>query len=230
LPEIRDKQEVMGNHTAIEGTDETTAVQVPQFEVVPSKAQLSEEELRRLEVCEKTIREGMGTFVAVGTALMEIRDARLYRQTHPSFGEYVKSVLALSRPRAYELIDSAQVMNDLSALGDLPALPQNEAQARELRRWRTPQERAKKWKAVLKRAGDQPLTAQFIRRALTPPGKRTPAPDPAQSCLNRLKKLALKSRSETSALKLIARLEELFSDEETAEAKPKNEMWLPGLF
>ncbi len=223
-------QEAMGNHTAIKGPDEATAIQTPQFEVVPSVNELSEEELRRLEVCEKTIREGMGTFVAVGKALMEIRDARLYRRTHPSFGEYVKSVLALSRPRAYELIDSAQVMADLSSIGDIPSLPQNEAQARELRRWRSPQERVKKWRAVLKKAGDQPLTAQFIRRALTPASQRTPAPDPAQSCLNRLKKLATKSRSEAAALKLITRLEELFADQETVQEKPKNEMWLPGLF
>lgn len=225
---------VMGNHTAIQESGSGT--RVPQFEVLPphpdaaGKNALSPEESRRLELCEKTIREGMRTFVAVGTALMEIRDSRLYRQTHPSFGEYVRSVLALSRPRAYELIDSAQVMADLSSIEDIPLLPQNEAQARELRRWRTPAERVKKWRSVLKKAGEAPLTAQFIRRALTSPSKRTPAPDPAQSCLNRLKKLAANSRSEAGALKLIARLEELFAEPEETKPETKNDLWLPGLF
>lgn len=238
-------QEQMGNHTAIPGTtplsplspadpeQSPSLADEPKFEIVRSAAEkaepLSPEERRRLELCEKTIREGMGTFVAVGTALMEIRDARLYRQTHPSFGDYVRSVLALSRPRAYELIDSAQVMRDLSGVEELTALPQNEAQARELRRWRTPAERVKKWKTVLKRADDQPLTAQYIRRVLTPASARQNLPNPAQVCLKRLRKLASNSRNELSALKFIGRLEELFATEPGADAAaPKNEMWLPG--
>lgn len=229
----------MGNHTAIQGADQIPpnhpAAQPggPKFEIVRNAAPgnpLTPEELRRLELCEKTIREGMGTFVAVGTALLEIRDARLYRQTHPSFADYVRSVLALSRPRAYELIDSAQVMNDLAGVADIPALPQNEAQARELRRWKTPAERIKKWKAVLKRAGDQPLTAQYIRRVLTPASASKVIPGAAQACLNRLRKLAPQSRSEAAALKLIARLEELFIEEtpEPAAEAAKGELWLPG--
>ena len=177
---------------------------------------LNAEECDRLRACEQTIRTGLGTFVAVGTALMEIRDARLYRQDYPSFEKYVHSVLALSRPRAYELIDSSQVMHDLSAIADISALPLNEGQARELRRWKTPEERVKKWRAVLDAAGDKPVTAKFIRQTLTskPAAAVSPqdATKQAKACLNRLRGLVTDSPAETKALQLINKLEAIVSD------------------
>ena len=196
---------------------------------------LTPEECMRLQTCEKTIREGLGTFVAVGRALMEIRDFRLYRQQHHTFENYVQSVLALSRPRAYELIDSAQVVADLSAIADISQLPQNEGQARELRRWKNPNVRVEKWKSVLDAAGSLPLTAKFIRLTLRPtkatastdnPGLRTKA------CLARLRGIVSGSPVETKALNLISKLEETLS-KVTEEAPipapaPKKDMWLPG--
>ena len=215
---------------------------------------LTPEESDRLHLCEKTIREGLGTFVAVGAALMEIRNARLYRQSHPSFEKYVQSVLALSRPRAYELIDSSQVMHDLSAIADFPTLPQNEGQARELRRWKTPEERAEKWRAVLDAAGNKPVTAKFIRQTLNAKPAKTVSPDDttkqAKACLTRLRGLVTDSPAGTKALKLINKLEEIVSDtaqhtqpllatEKTTPlppiapkaatpTPPKTEMFLPG--
>jgi len=202
---------------------------------------LTPEESDRLYVCEKTIREGLGTFVAVGAALMEIRDARLYRQQHRTFENYVQSVLALSRPRAYELIDSSQVMHDLSAIAGIATLPQNEGQARELRRWKTPEERAEKWKTVLNAADNKPVTAKFIRQILSPTSASPVGPEDttrrAKACLTRLRSLVADSPSETKAVKLIAKLEEIVSD--TAKnALPLNvqppaspvkvDLWLPG--
>ena len=207
---------------------------------------LTPEESDRLHVCEKTIHEGLGTFVAVGTALMEIRDARLYRQQHRTFESYVQSVLALSRPRAYELIDSSQVMHDLSAIADISTLPQNEGQARELRRWKTPEERVAKWKAVLNAAQDKPVTAKFIRQIVSPTAASPVGPEDttrrAKACLTRLRSLVADSPSETKAVKLIAKLEEIVSDtakkvqlpnvqplEVLPPAPPvKVDLWLPG--
>ena len=63
--------------------------------------------------------------------------------------------------RAYELIDGAQIMRDLFAIADI-SLPQNEGQARELRRLKSPEERCAKWKEVVASAGnDSPLTANL---------------------------------------------------------------------
>ncbi len=183
---------------------------------------LTSEEHCRLESCEATIRQGLRTFFAVGKALMEIRDARLYRQTHPTFEAYVQSVLALSRPRAYELIDSAQVMTDLSGIRDIARLPMNEAQAIELRRWKTPQERIQKWKEVLAGAGYHPLTAKFIRQTLHPSSSPNTvnAPDKTAHqvniCLARLRKLMMgTSIGGPKALELIAELERIVSGKGT---------------
>ena len=202
---------------------------------------LTPEECDRLHVCEKTIREGLGTFVAVGTALMEIRDARLYRQKHRTFENYVQSVLSLSRPRAYELMDSSQVMCDLSAIADITILPQNEGQARELRRWKTPEERVEKWRVVMNAAGNKPVTAKFIRQTLSPTPANASGPEDntrrAKACLTRLRGLVADSPAETKAVKLIAKLEEIVSDTanqvQPSHVQPpappaEAGLWLPG--
>ena len=193
---------------------------------------LAPEERHRLQVCEKTIREGLGTFVAVGTALMEIRDSRLYRQSHPSFESYVQSVLALTRPRAYQLIDSAQVMRDLSTIVDISALPKNEGQTRELCRWKTPAERAEKWKTVLTVAGNRPVTAKFIRQTLCPAPAQSAADPTRQAAgyLDRLRRLLADSPAESRALKLISKLEEVLTESASAPASSaaQSDFWLPG--
>lgn len=142
---------------------------IPQKETAEP---LTTTEKKQLKQHEQVIRLGLQNFVAVGTALMEIRNGRLYRETHATFEEYVRSVFSLSRPHAYNLMDGAQVMRDLSSIEDIP-LPTNEAQARELKYFKTPQERAEKWREVVATLGNQPLTAKSIRAAVRPtePGK-----------------------------------------------------------
>ena len=180
---------------------------------------LTPEECERLLVCETTIREGLGTFVAVGTALMEIREARLYRQTHSTFEAYAKAIFTLSRPRVYQLVDSAQVMKDLSTFVDIPTFPQNEGQARELLPWKTPEQRGEKWKIVLAAAGDQPLTAKFIRQTLRPTTSPAAASAPnkttqkAKACLARLRGLlSHRPVGGLRAMELIAELEQILAD------------------
>jgi hypothetical protein len=43
---------------------------------------------RRTEL-ENVIERGLSTFVEVGNALLEIRDSKLYRETHPTFEAYL---------------------------------------------------------------------------------------------------------------------------------------------
>jgi len=112
---------------------------IPKKEVLQP---LNNGEKKQLRECEATIREGLRSFIEVGTALVEIRKGRLYRETHATFEEYVQSVLSLSRPHAYNLMDGAKVMRDLSSIADIP-LPANEAQARELKFLKTPQSESK---------------------------------------------------------------------------------------
>ena len=83
----------------------------------------------RLAELEAVVERGLETFVEVGRALMEIRDGRLYRETHLSFEAYLDERWSMSRSRGYRLIDAARIGELVSPMGDIPA---NERQAREL--------------------------------------------------------------------------------------------------
>jgi protein gp37 len=85
-----------------------------------------------LDQLEAIIERGLSTFIEVGTALLEIRNGRLYRATHATFEEYCEKRWHFSRPRAYQLMDAAQVVSNLSTNVDKP---RTEAQARELVRF-----------------------------------------------------------------------------------------------
>jgi hypothetical protein len=58
----------------------------------------------RLEELEAVIDAGLPTFQSVGRALLEIRDKRLYRVSHPTFEDYCQSRWGISRQWANRLI------------------------------------------------------------------------------------------------------------------------------
>jgi hypothetical protein len=91
---------------------------------------LSTGEQLDLTALETIVDEGLTIFIEVGRALAEIRDRRLYRASHSTFEEYVHERWLLSRTRAYQLIDAAVVVTEMSTMVDTP--PSNERQAREL--------------------------------------------------------------------------------------------------
>lgn len=95
--------------------------------MIKTSQTLAPNEQFRLEQCEKAIERGLNTFVEVGRALTEIRDAKLYRVGFKTFEAYCKERWEIGRSRAYELIDQAKVVAaitdagvDLSAMADIP--------------------------------------------------------------------------------------------------------------
>jgi hypothetical protein len=82
---------------------------------------LSSVEAKRLGELEKIIEAGQRMFIKVGTALAEIRDARLYRPKYKTFEEYCQKNWNLNRSHVYRLIDAAAVARELSPLGDIPS-------------------------------------------------------------------------------------------------------------
>jgi hypothetical protein len=87
---------------------------------------------RRFAELELVIERGLGTFVEVGRALLEIQERRLYRGAgHRTFADYVAKRWDLSSAYAYRQIEASKVIDILSPTGGTP-LPANEAQAREL--------------------------------------------------------------------------------------------------
>lgn len=74
------------------------------------------EDRRRIEA---TIAQGLKSFIEVGNALQEIRDRKLYRNTHGTFEEYCREQWGLNRSYAYELIDAATVADNVRNSGHL---------------------------------------------------------------------------------------------------------------
>src|SRR5438128_902720 len=85
---------------------------------------------RRLVELEAIVERGLETFLDVGNALMEIRNLRLYRETHSTFELYCKERFGFSASRGRQLIAAAKTVTDVTLHG-LPA-PNTEGEARAL--------------------------------------------------------------------------------------------------
>lgn len=105
----------------------TALAQAPKVETL---LPLTRQEERRLHNCEEVIEKGLNTFYDVGSALTEIRDARLYRISSATFEDYCQDRWGMSRRRGYELIAAAAVVDNVR--NSAQTLPANEAQANEL--------------------------------------------------------------------------------------------------
>ena len=134
-----------------------------------TEAPLTAMERSTLTHAEAKIERGLASFVEVGEALAEVRDARLYRETHATFLDYCRDRWGISDSRARQLIGAAETVTTVTTLG-APA-PSNEGQARALSGLG-----ADAAAEVMRRAHDATggnVTAAAIRWARTP---QTPAP------------------------------------------------------
>lgn|GEM_PF-4180565 len=85
------------------------------FEVEAAALDLDSKEMGTSErdEWENIIFSGDETFVAVGNALIQLRDRRGYRFTHRTFKEYVERRFGWGVRRAYDLIAAVETINDL---------------------------------------------------------------------------------------------------------------------
>jgi hypothetical protein len=131
----------------------TNITTTPSREVTPAPDRLAE--------CEAIIERGLRTFIEVGEALREIRDAKLYAATHATFEDYCKERWGregISRARAYQLIAAAEVSKKLDKFG-LP-LPATDAVARELHTCGGAKGAIVIWNAAISEHGPRPTAAQ----------------------------------------------------------------------
>lgn len=136
-------------------------------QVCKTEQSLSKSEQSNLLKYEEVISRNLKVFSEVGTALLAIRDGRLCRETHGTFEAYCREKLGMSRPRAYQLIDAAQIVENVSTVVDNPevALPLTERQARPLARLE-PEHRREVWKEAVETAPDGKVTVVHVEAAV----------------------------------------------------------------
>lgn len=116
-------------------------------------------EQTELEQHEATIERGLKTFYDVGTALLAIREKRLYKAEYNTFEDYCQTKWQLDRVYAYRLMSAAQVANNLLPMGNIP---ENERQARPLTELE-PDEQRIVWEVVQQTAPAGKVTAAHVK-------------------------------------------------------------------
>ncbi len=119
---------------------------------------LSSSERERLEDCEVRIQRGLDTFMDVGLALLEIRDARLYRAQFDTFESYCRERWGMGRQYPNKLIQAAEVAQNLTPIG---VIPKTESQARPLAKLE-PEVQREVWSEVVASTPPEKITAKVI--------------------------------------------------------------------
>ena len=90
---------------------------------------LTSHQKERYKICTRTILESLQSQFDGGIALIEVRDHKLYRQEFSTFEDYCKEVLKISRTRAYQLIEAAEVKESLPEKVSEHIVNENQARA-----------------------------------------------------------------------------------------------------
>jgi hypothetical protein len=125
----------------------------------PSQNAITPTEQYALHNHEQVIERGLATFHEVGTALLAIRDERLYRARYGTFEEYCQDKWSMTPQHAGRLIGAAEVMATLEPIGF--QRPDNERQVRELAKV-APEAQLAAWAAAIETAPDGKVTANHM--------------------------------------------------------------------
>jgi len=125
---------------------------------------LTDSEAEDLSRLEKDVRRNLQSFLVAGRALLEIRERKLFRETHDSFEDYAAERFGISESHANRLIAAAEVVENVSTPAGCPV--ENERQARELSQF-TPEFQQK---VVAELKG--PVSAPVISEAALDLGKK----------------------------------------------------------
>lgn len=152
--------------------DETTMIAAP----------LTYDEADRLAECEQVIERGLATFVDVGTALLEVRDSRLYRAQYPTFEAYCGERWNMTARRANQLVAASEAVANLGTT--VPILPTSERTARELAGL-TPEVQREVWQKAVETAPNGKITAAHVRAVTRLNEAVADAPDDVQEVIER---------------------------------------------
>ena len=123
-------------------------------------------ENQRLTQLEDVVSVNLRAFYEVGSALLEIRESRLYRNTHETFEDYCKERWDMTRMYAHYLIESKAVIDNLQNVNNCLQIPVNESQARPLTRLAAPLQ-IEAWKKAVETAPEGKITARHINHVVS---------------------------------------------------------------
>ena len=154
----------------------------PSSATTETQEPITLDESKRLIELEKIIDVGKQPFVAVGNALAEIRDSRLYRSDCKSFEAYCQEKWGFSKQHAYRMIKAAPI-----AASNLQVTTLN--QANELAKVPAPKRAAViKAATTMAESAGRPMTALNIQMAAQPAVEVATVPtvlaDPARPALD----------------------------------------------
>lgn len=142
--------------------------------------ELSIPEQTRLSECEEIIKAGLQTFQEVGSALLTIRDNRLYREQAETFESYCQTRWGMSRRRANQLVEASKIAEDLGTIVPKPA---NEAQARPLSQL-PPEKRQEAWDRAVEVSDGKP-TAKIVAQVVEEMRPKTVKVSPALEAIGK---------------------------------------------
>jgi phage N-6-adenine-methyltransferase len=118
----------------------------------------------RLAECEYIIERGLNTFVEVGAALLEIREGKLYRhhEGYDTFEEYCQKRWGIERRRAYQLMDAAEVVENVKNFSHFPVRESHVAPLAGL----PPETQIQVWQQVVDTAPNGKITGEFVQQVV----------------------------------------------------------------
>ena len=122
---------------------------------------LTTTEKGELQRHEQVIERGLKTFVDVGSALMAIRDSRLYREKYSTFEDYCRERWGFTRQSANRYIGAAEAVRNIEMEPIGSILPQTESQARPLTSL-PPEQQREAWQAAVETAPNGKITARHV--------------------------------------------------------------------
>lgn len=140
------------------------------MEIIVEEKPLSKVEQTRLSSLEAIIQKDFFAYVAVGNALLEIRENCLYRtKTGRTWEGYCREVWEMSPRHADRLVAASKVIENLTSIGvkedgtvDWELLPTRESQARELAILE-PEEQRQVWQQLLDAKRSEALAGERIK-------------------------------------------------------------------
>lgn len=117
-------------------------------------------------------------FSAAGKALRELRDRKLYRNSHQTFEEYCKDRFSYNRSRSYQLIDAADVVDNLEECPQfVDILPTAEGQVRPLTKLEA-EEQVSCWQEAVEAAGGKVPSGRIVKSIVDKLREKTNLPNP----------------------------------------------------